>query len=83
MRETAKNSSPGPISYNHTEAFEKSSMSPSTNKGGRYYGISKTNKTTFIDAAMARAKKTPAVGKYNNHTALDHVSRPMNAPKNC
>ena len=62
--------------------LNKTSMSPSGDRGGRFYGISKGKKESFFDHAIAKSKKLPGVGKYEAHTALDKIARPMKAAKN-
>jgi hypothetical protein len=80
----SKNNSPGPVSYNTQDAYlNKTSMSPSGDRGGRFYGISKKPKDSFFDDAIKEAKKKPGVGKYDPHIALDKISRPMRGTKNC
>jgi hypothetical protein len=79
---TKKNNSPSPTSYETSKAFEKLSGSPANDRGGRYYGISKSKKITFAEKNMVLSKKTPGVGKYESAVALDKISRPMVRYKN-
>ena len=79
---TRKNNSPSPTSYKCTEAYEKSCGSPANDKSGRYYKIGTGARMTHADLAMKSSKKTPGVGRYDSHTALDKCSRPMVSYKN-
>jgi|TARA_B110000305_G_C18808751_1_gene346065 hypothetical protein len=72
-----KDNSPSPTSYKVAEAIEKTSGKGSLDRGGRYYQIGKSKRNSYIEQIETRSKKLPGVGKYDSHTALDKVFRPM------
>tara|TARA_B100000780_G_C20948189_1_gene378232 strand:+ start:416 stop:691 length:276 start_codon:yes stop_codon:yes gene_type:complete len=74
VKKYAKNNSPSPVTYRKEEALEKTAV---FNKTGVNFKISKEKKKTFADKIQERSKKTPGIGRYDPHLAIDKVSRPM------
>ena len=74
VKKYAKNNSPSPVTYRKEEALERTAA---FNKTGVNFKLNKEKKKTFGDKIAEQSKKTPGVGKYDPHLAIDKVARPM------
>ena len=73
-RSVERTNSPSPVSYATAEALKRTA---DYDRSNTIYTIGKNKRRSFLDAAQVMAKKTPGVGAYNSHLAIDKVARPM------